>query len=343
VTLPSDGAGSPHITDVAFWRTSFVAVGYDDSELGRPRAIFLTSSDGAHWDMTESLPNEEIAPLRIADLGDSLLAASMAGGEGARLWRSSDGHAWTAIESQSWNDAWSDGHPHDLAGGGSGVVAIGGGDSELDDSVVLTSPDGLEWARVPSVETFDAASLDDVAAFAGGFVIGGSVREDASMPAAWVSADGQSWSRAVVEGAGEDTAAAFTQLLVGSDGLAAMSTSQAGRSSWASRAGSSWSRTTATGWLGGTEPWRHAALASDGMRMVSLVLSPGGVPAGWVSTDGVQWDELAIRGGAEGLGMVDVSQRLAIGPDRATFWVTGELWPSGGEFQIFNSAWAQDS
>lgn len=56
---------------------------------------------------------------------------------------------------------------------------------------------------------------------------------------------------------------------------------------------------------------------------------------GWVSTDGLHWDELVIPGTPDGLEMVDVSKGLAIGPDRAAFWVTGEPRPTDGGDQVF--------
>jgi hypothetical protein len=108
---------------------------------------------------------------------------------------SKDGSRWTI---RRLNDPASDRTSFAAAAGGAnGIVAIGA--TLALGPAIWTSPDGTTWHEVPTRalvsvdEAFPYASLDDVAAGPGGYVMVG--REGPSA-VAWVSGDGTTWDPA---------------------------------------------------------------------------------------------------------------------------------------------------
>jgi hypothetical protein len=343
------------VNDVLSWEDRYVGVGgvfYVDPDpdgihwvngIRAFSAAFLTSSDGAEWsvaDQGELIDFQEYEgiedyggvldtriPQHLIALPSGLLAigGGYAKGGAPELWGSDDGNAWTALDSPDWRGVWGSA-PNvggattlvDVAGGGSGAVAIGfdGGGCCLTPPgppVITYSPDGLTWERLDltGVSSMDDRSLlTDVIGHGGGYVIVGSAREpdrsreaepmpaEVGRPAAWTSTDGRSWVAADVEGSSVPLGR-LTQVAAGAEGFFAIGIAQAPEyqwqsSGWASADGHTW---RLLGELGVDLP-RMRVLASDGIHMTAF-----GTPtlyglelAGWSSTDGVEWSPLAMSG-----------------------------------------------
>lgn len=149
----------------------------------------------------------------------------------AYVWTSSDGLTWTQVPDQ---DSLKDAGMVAVARTATGFVAAGVADGH---AAIWTSPDGQAWSRVPDDRMFGPpggatipeapvdqeppVSAVDVAVRDGVIVVLGQsygqdvcdpARADAICPGIrmWWSADGQSWSRATVDGARDGQAAALT-------------------------------------------------------------------------------------------------------------------------------------
>ena len=305
-----------HLHDLVAWGDGYVAVGEVVVDPTRSEAAFLTSPDGLNWTVRYQFnPGIDRFPQHVVVLGDELLAFShpntdalgLPGASESLLWRSTDGVTWSAVDSQSWRDAWSGlwigpmpagwdelQHPIltglvDVASGPAGLVAIGnsyGADRMV--PVVLHSTDGRDWSAVSLPPGTVSPLLSAVASYDGGFMLVGAVdsgpRVDSVTPAAWFSSDGVSWSRATVNvdsrlfpsgivGIGE-----FGDVTAGSDGLVAWSgvrgmTAGGPRfmARWTSSDGRTWQpRDTNTA----LPALAHGYVAGDGVRMVALGPAP---------------------------------------------------------------------
>ena len=136
-----------------------------------------------------------------------------AGTADAVVWTSPDGFTWSRVP----HDEAVFGGPGEqrmvsVTAGGPGLVAVGGvwekldGTYEMSDAAVWTSPDGLEWSRVPHDEAVFARSggLGDKNEQMVSVVTGGpglvavgfdSVGDCGWNAAVWTSPDGLTWSR----------------------------------------------------------------------------------------------------------------------------------------------------
>jgi hypothetical protein len=216
------------------------------------------------------------------------------------LWHSTDGTAWSEIESPSWAAAWAKTRLVAVAGGSAGIVVIGLGDAP----VIVHSADARTWDRLSLPAAFDRAVLRDVTAHAGGFVVVGSVGEPdpgwprpirpttIGRPAAWESADGVTWQAADVEGT-EFPGGMLQHVGAGAEGLFALGFATpeeaAGKeppAGWASSDGRTW-RLVGYG-AARSFGWR---VESDGTHLVTFADGLGGT-AYWASTDGVTWTPL---------------------------------------------------
>jgi hypothetical protein len=183
----------------------------------------------------------------------------------------------------------------DLAVGPSGLIAAG---KDVRGGVVVTSPDGVQWTRVPDNAALDHATLVSVAARPGLSVATGTI-EGSRHGLVWTSTDGLTWKSAgdVLTGstAVADLAAgprAF--VVVGSMKLRADPSGyrRTVGAAWTSADGRSWSRVVLpfTGLVGDFQP---TAVAHLGTRFVALGRASGnGSPAGmlvWSSADGTTW------------------------------------------------------
>jgi hypothetical protein len=345
-----------HVYDLLPWGDGYVAVG----EVPGPGPwAALTSSDGLHWTVAQrDFPG---APRHLAALGDELFAFMPLVGRSSPpgtivgappttlIWRSTDGAAWTLVDSLSWEEAWHDAIPGvasipdgwgetqyditvglvDVASGPDGLVAIGNSFSDGGLApIVLHSTDGQAWSKVSLLADSASPLLNAVVSYAGGYVLAGD----------WYSGDGTSWVQATVnldetlfpdgtEGSGYEMGA----VAAGADGLVGwmgMREITVGGPRWLGE----WTSTDGRTWQGrdaNTYPPSYTGhVASDGVRIVAFPdtwhpdtgeWSP--IAAAWVSLDGVTWTEMALS--------AEMSDRLE------AFWVV----PDGVIYAGAHSFW----
>lgn len=305
-----------HLNDLVAWGDGYVAVGEVVVDATRSEAAFLTSPDGLNWTVRYQVdPSVDRFPRHLVIVADELLAFShpntdalgLPGASESLVWRSADGMTWSAVDSQSWRDAWSGlvigpmpaGWDElqqpiptglvDVTSGPAGLVAIG--NSYGDDGmvpVVLHSTDGREWSPVSLPADSVSPLLSAVVPYDGGFVLVGAVdagpRIDSATPAGWFSSDGVSWSRATVNvdpgifpsgivGIGE-----IGDVTAGSDGLVGwwgrremFAGGPRFMAAWTSSDGRTWEPRDLNTVLPGLA---HGYVAGDGVRMVALGPAP---------------------------------------------------------------------
>jgi hypothetical protein len=324
------------IRDVVWWGGRYVAAGTIDRSIfgcglieggcvDEPRApAFFISEDARHWTVTQELPMtaEDPAhdPQALLAFDSRLFALS-----GDAVWSSSDGTAWTQIDSPTWQGLWQvtpQAFPRLIAAasGPSAIIAIGA-EQVSGASVVARSTDGQAWTGV-SLPNMPEVVVRDVVAHRDGFVIvgragqpdrmgsGGGDSEHPTMPgiapgvgapAAWVSLDGVTWTAASVEGTSV-LGGGIEQVLAGTDGLFAVGISTPAPDSWESLALAHWWSSDGMTWHQGgameLDLPADPALASDGTNMIVLGADPGRPDelAGWVSLNGRSWAPLAMTG-----------------------------------------------
>jgi hypothetical protein len=140
----------------------------------------------------------------LAAAGPTLVAAGAAGGTPA-LWLGSPGQ-W-APAGLRLPASWRGGALLSVVHGSSGWLTVGqAGTRAPYQPVILTSASGTSWTPAPGTGPLTAPGTSLVAAAAGpaGYVVvGGSTLADGSpAPAAWFSADLNTWARAPLTGAG---------------------------------------------------------------------------------------------------------------------------------------------
>jgi hypothetical protein len=215
------GTSSQGMSAVVSSTSGVVAVGWDYSVGPESSAAVWVSADGFAW---TRVPHDEAV---LGGTGSQLILALTAGGPGlvAVGWDNgggdSDAAVWTSVDGLTWSRV-----PHDeaifggdgnqyvygVSAGGPGLVAVGRDASPDDsDAAVWTSPDGVNWTRVPaSAELGGTGDQQMRAVVAGGpglVAVGDSYVGEDGNGAVWVSTEGISWSRAddgtVFGGAGE--------------------------------------------------------------------------------------------------------------------------------------------
>ena len=334
------------------WEGAFVGAGSISHGFQCEEAAFFRSANGVDWSVTARFSSgDEFAFYMCPDYLVSTPTGLLAIGQ-QRIWASTDGATWTEIDSPSWRAMWPSGLSQllSVASGPAGVVVIGleAGGSGAGPTRVVHSSDGRTWEQVtlPAGET---PIVRDVATYPGGFVIVGrdGAPDDEASPehpaivpgigtaAAWMSADGVTWTESSVEAISVQ-GGGMTELLVGANGLFAVGINDdvdyypAGLqgsgevvTTWASADGSSW---TVAGVLGEAVP-PMGRLASDGTLMVGLGLrqaSVGQDPTAWASTDGQHWSPLAVSGPAPDVGYLYMGPRLVNGPPDSALWVLAD-------------------
>ncbi len=314
------------IGSVLPWRNGFVATGSLDPDPPMARDIheaFFASSDGLQWTLVDedATANAGQGPQWIVTNGDKLVAVSYDGVENLSrpllAWVSSDGRSWTRLGG-TWDAVWKDAWPIAIAGGPTGVVAIG--EDGNDRPIIVRSSDLVTWSRETLSPVFASAVFRDMVSYGDGFVIVGrdgapDTYSDATgsvlgvgRPAAWISPDGLAWTAAEVEG-NEIKGAELSSVGAGANGLyatgiddgTAIIARNAQRQGWASADGRSWRK------IDQTDPGpADAILASDGTRIIALGGFPRTVPwpdqrwasepLAWSSTDGVTWTSIGYQG-----------------------------------------------
>jgi hypothetical protein len=248
------------------------------------------------------------------------------GAPNGAIWTSPDGLAWTA---QSV-DAPSQTFLH-VGHVGSALVAIGsqcGGGGECVGSSFWSSPDGTTWT-----EHGDYQDMSYLVGLANGPFGVAAVGADWSTGypqnpadvAAYVSADGTTWSRSP-NGAGMQ-AATMGAVALGGPGLVALGNTGPNLTAWTSPDGRTWTASTASSGLGTGE-------VREMIRFGSKLLAVGrdGQDAvAWTSADGTTWTRSAT--GATSL-QAAVMEALtasattvfAVGQDHTTG--SGAIWTS---------------
>lgn len=276
----------------------------------------LPVSDASDWgrtffDETGHVSSVHWIDGRFVAVGSAMSADGEA--EVGAVWMSEDGVDWRrSTQALGLYDEISD-----VAPGGPGVVAVGNnwGLKERPDAVVWTSVDGDQWTQVAHDEEVfgaGAASMNAVVSGGPGLVAVGGVCPDATQacpnqPTVWVSSDGLSWTRTVLDGTGtlRDVVSIGDRLvavgLVGNE-------SDQDAAVWTSSDGITWSRVPHSDAIFGGEgnEWM-SALAVRGSVVVAVGTSMnegvvvhgesetrGPVPTGvfWVSNDGEAWSRV---------------------------------------------------
>jgi len=215
---PTD-RGLQAMEDVASVGSRVVAVGMALDEEDRPGlyAAIWTSVDGNRWSRVQfdrevfgshlpsSLDGDGTWIHSVAVGGPGFVAVGADSGAAA-VWTSPDGVTWTRVPHDP--EVFGDGEPwlamNAVTAGGPGLVAAGHGE-RYSGAAIWTSPDGIEWSRVPHDEAvFGGVGFQlilDVTAGATGVVAVGL--EDVPDPhtefgtraAIWTSPDGIAWMR----------------------------------------------------------------------------------------------------------------------------------------------------
>jgi hypothetical protein len=361
-----------HVNDLVAWGDGYVAVGQVVVDATRSEAAFLTSSDGMNWTVRHQVdPGVDRFPRHLVIVGDELLAFSppntnalgLPGASEALIWRSADGMAWSAVNSQSWRDAWGGlvigpmpagwdelQHPIptglvDVASGPDGLVAIGnsfGNDGLV--PMVLHSTDGRDWSPVSLPADSVSPLLSAVVPYDGGFVLVGAVdagpRSESATPAGWYSGDGVRWSSATVNvdpllypdgiaGIGEiGDVTATSDGLVGWWGLRGM-TAGGPRflAGWTSSDGQTWEPRDTNTALPGLS---HGYVAGDGVRMVALGPAPN------LATDPALWPGISEASvSTDGVSWTTLNMPSGLGDFVEGMWVV----PNGVIYAGVESFW----
>lgn len=295
VRTPDEGGGVPgdqQVSDVALLDETAVAVGWEEGDSGVDAVAWTVAS------VVADEPRAGAAPAAVGSLGWLRVAgqdALLGPGEQRMEAVTVGGGGWLAV----------------------GSVASEGGES---DGAAWRSPDGREWARVPSEGLAGAGDqrLLDVAEGSSGLV---AVGLDGGSAAVWSSADGAVWERvghdeAVFGGPGDQRAEAVAAAPGGGGGWVAVGTDagvgDGDAAVWRSADGRSWERVADDGGLGG--PGSQAAL--------DVTVGPGGLTAvgvgdgsaqSWTSSDGGAWTPLPIGDGVAAAGVAADERAVAAG------------------------------
>jgi len=225
--------GRGRIEAVAAAGGRIVAVGASVGRDGLPAGRIWESTDGWSWDVVE------LDAMRTVEA----VAATPSFVVAAGIPRSSrDAPVWISVGGGDWRP-WDPGTlPRStitgLTVGGPGFVAVGYDDRG---GRAWTSPDGRSWT--PSLSTtFQRGRLTGVAATPAGLVAVGWTTDasEHTTPTAWVSRDGDGWSRISVDSSARD--GRLQAVSAWSDGILAVGGTAEGSAAWGSEDGRTWQR-----------------------------------------------------------------------------------------------------
>ena len=203
-----------------------------------------TSTDGQAWSMSPVASKGY--PLAYAFDGLAGVAVGSIG-EQAAVWRSPDSRTWTrfpnagalTLSGKEVSLALSN-----VAHGPAGYVALAelgiaaNAHETIGQSLVLWSPDGHDWHRVPA-GSIESSDLHDVVVVHGRYVISGTLH---TTPMLWTSLDGREWA---METALENGPSTFIALAAGTKGALLMGLESGpviACVQWRSTDGLSWTR-----------------------------------------------------------------------------------------------------
>ena len=194
--------------DVTWTGTRFVTLSSDTPSPG----LILDSDDGQIWHTQPLLETDAwtIGPDLLATGPSGVIG--IGGGEGGPIavWHSAEGLSWSRVADQAAFQMQGGAFEHINAAiaTDAGWLAVGGGHySSIEPNlrpIVLTSPDGLLWAREPDSAVPDHAVMNGIVRGPSGFVAVGAIigKSPAGVaekhPAVWTSQDGRTWSRSTV-------------------------------------------------------------------------------------------------------------------------------------------------
>jgi hypothetical protein len=316
------------------------------------------------------------AGMRDVIVGGPGLVAVGEGDDGAAVWTSIDGFAWSRVPNPV--SVFSGGHTmFSVTAGTSGMVAVGGErgpehESGDGDAAVWTSADGTTWSLVPHDESVLGGEGEQqmVSVTAGGpglVAVGWDTSSGSQDAAVWTSVDGITWSRvpndeSVFGGQHDQT---MSSVAVGGPGLVAVGAdsfldvdrgqltgyddSISVAAVWTSVDGLTWTRV----------PHDETILGGEGNQWMSSVASAsvGLVAVGgdwsravhhaavWTSVDGITWSRVpndeSVFGGEHDQIMNSVT------PVGSGLVAVGRAWASSdsGSFTGHDSSasvWASD-
>ena len=227
-----------------------VAVG----SIGRHQ-VSWASPDGLTWTARRDAFRRASGGLsqgEVADVvatGDGWLAVgshaprcdSACAPDGALVWTSSNGLAWTEVPSQR---ALHGGFMNAVAHGDDGFVAVGES-FESAGAAIWTSPDGLAWTRASDDPTFvgpagpdHGTDMTGVAVRGGAIAVVGSaaLEDDSTLVLTWSSSSGGPWSRADAEWVADP----WPRVVATPDGFLAIWSGGCPGGIWASSDGRAW-------------------------------------------------------------------------------------------------------
>jgi hypothetical protein len=271
-----------------------LAGGYVIKGEGRAEGAIWASDDGQAWTrLTASAGFEDAAVGRISRAPDGtfLAVGSTCYYEcaGVRIWRSTDGLSWTAVDHDLPESSFVSVVP-----GGPGWVGLGEVDLPLGSLSGWTSADGARWSPATGIGS-DPGVVRGIVPTTGGFVAGGSIYpEDRSEPAIWTSSDGTEWARLAPteapDGLGLEALVELGGLLI------AFARTDEGIELWTSESGGDWSLRSGAGApfaIGGSRLIRIAMVVPGGPGLVAFgaAETPGTGPTIgiWVTADGIDW------------------------------------------------------
>ncbi len=309
----------------SFFGTPGVVAVLDESGSAQIVRIFTSADGGRAWTQAADLGRSDLAsfavPLTFAAAGPSRWLVGGLDGASLRV---------TGDAGRTWRDVPADGLPAGITGLLFADASHGAAEVAPDDALYVTADGGMTWtpaSLAPSAAASpgpgawtglrwsapavlpkgDAryATPDDVVAWAGGYVAAGFLQYDGGdAPAAWWSADGRSWTRAV---AGHTQPAASMRWLAAlGDRLVAIGTGGApvctapgpGETcaplpvlTWTSPDGRTWTEGPSAATFGGAT---IAAVAAGHGRIVAVGDTGFDHPAIWTSTDGTTWTREAL-------------------------------------------------
>ena len=360
------GPGDDVMAGVVFGGPGLVAVGSDyvggngsdGGEISDGDAAVWTSTDGVTW---TRVPHDEAVfggdsfqeMQAVAVLGSTLVAVGV-DNEDAAVWTSSDGLNWNRVVA---GEAALGGPGYQamlrITNGGPGLVAVGLDDPAGDvdwDAAVWTSPDGVNWTRVPHDEAVFGGDriqvMWGVTAAAEGLVAVGLDRSGGDVDAAaWTSSDGVTWTRVAHDETlfGGDGNQRMLDIVSGDAGLVVVGLDEVDGDSDAAV----WTSPDGVTWIRAVNP--EAVFGGDGEQAMTGVEWSGSTLVGvgtdassgdndaavWTSTDGLTWtkveDTEAAFGGANAqrmaklavgtIGLVAVGSDSAAGDLDAAVWV----------------------
>ena len=134
----------------------YVAIGTDSADPNHPMTSILSSADGLHWDLAETIDDAWAAHVAAGTEGFAVIVQV---GDTTKLLLSSDGLTWQQVpDAEIGVDVWL----ADIAWDGSGWIAAG---SSGDRAVVLRSPDGRSWREDALPASRPTDGILDVSAY----------------------------------------------------------------------------------------------------------------------------------------------------------------------------------